>query len=456
MGQEITRKNLSIQPTLEIAPGFRFNVLQRFGAQMARTRIFPRSIVIAFFVLFSGASFVWGESKEEQKDPELAEELHDRGEYDEAVLLRRKILETAEKSAEKDPAALADALYQLSFDLIDANQAAEAETHARRGLALIEKTDGAKSSKAANFAEALYYILINQKRYAEAEEQAKRQVSIREKGTDENQTATAIVHLGYAYAAQNKFSEADSEFTKALKLLEKIDAPSDLLFAELAEGLKKLANHYLHENKLDESEQKMELSLKMISRLKEPDDYRLAIGKERLAQVRLRQTRFKEAAVLFESALTYMQKLPGDQSQEIFLLEFGISSTYWFEGDKAKAQPILESLAKTSKQILKERPEGQAHQFYSYTNLRLTSLYIEKFQKKFKRLPSKLDELTTCTEGSKTCVPFAPKEYLSDYFGTPFKYSLENNGNGYKLSTLGKDWKEGGEEADRDYSITGP
>ncbi len=264
------------------------------------------------------------------------------------------------------------------------------------------------------------------------------------------------MHLGNAYVANEKFSEAQLEFTKALKLLEKIEAPAPRFLQELAEGLILLGYHFLDENKLDESAQKMELSLKVLSRLTEPDDYRLSLGKNALAQVRHRQSRYKEAAVLIESALTHIQKLPGDQSEQIFLFQFFLSRTYLEDGDKARAQPILETMAKTSKQFLKERPEGQAHQFYSYTNLRLTSLYIEKFQKKFKRLPSKLDELTTCSEGSKTCVPFAPKEYLSDYFGTIFKYSLENNGNGYRLSTLGKDWKEGGEEADRDYSITGP
>jgi tetratricopeptide (TPR) repeat protein len=418
--------------------------------------IISRVILVAVSFLFFSASPLRAESDEHQKDIEAADELAEKGEYDKEVLLRRKILETAEKSAEKDPAALADALYGLSSSLVYAGQGAEAETHARRGLALIDKTEGADSAKAATLIEALYYSLLNQKRYAELEELAKRAVSIREKDTDAKKLATAIVHLGTAYAIQEKFSEADSEFTKALKLIEKIDTPSDTLFRELAEGLIVLGNHYLHENKLDESEQKMELSLKIISRLKEPDNYRLAMGKEMLARVRHRQSRYKEAAVLIESALTHIQKLPGDQSEQIFLFQFFLSRTYLEDGDKARAQPILETMAKTSKQILKERPEGQAHQFYSYTNLRLTSLYIEKFQKKFKRLPSKLDELTTCTEGSKTCVPFAPKEYLSDYFGTPFKYSLENNGNGYKLSTLGKDWKEGGEEADRDYSITGP
>jgi tetratricopeptide (TPR) repeat protein len=423
---------------------------------MAPTRIFSRVILIAVFVLFSGASLVWGESKEEQKDHEVAEELLNKGEYDKAVLLRRKILEIAEKSAEKDPAALADALYELSGDLMYAGQAAEAETHARRGLAIIEKTEGAQSTKAANFAEALYYSLLKQKRYAEAEEQAKREFSIREKDADAKNIATALSHLGTAYAIQGKFSEADSEYTKALKLIEKIDTPSDRLFAELAEGLIQLGYHFLDENKLNESEQKMELSLKILSRLKEPDDYRLFVGKDALARLRRRQSRYKEAAVLLESALTHIQKLPGDESQSIFLIQFSLSMTYWEDGDKANAQRILESLAKTSKQFLREVPEGRAHQFYSYSNLRLTSLYIEKFRGKYKRLPLKLDELTTCAEGSKSCVPFAPKEFLSDYFGTPFKYSLENNGNSYKLSSLGKDWKEGGVQADKDYSITGP
>jgi tetratricopeptide (TPR) repeat protein len=423
---------------------------------MAPTRIFSRVIVIAVLVLFSGASLVWGESKEEQKDHEVAEELLNKGEYDKAVLLRRKILEIAEKSAEKDPAALADALYELSGDLMYAGQAAEAETHARRGLAIIERIEGADSAKAATLLEALYYSLLNQKRYAELEELAKRAVSIREKDTDAKKLTTAIVHLGTAYAIQEKFSEADSEFTKALKLIEKIDTPSDTLFRELAEGLIELGFHYLDENKLDEAEKKVTLSLKILPRLTEPDDYRLSIGKERLAQVRRRQSRYKEAAVLLEDALTHTQKLPGDQSQGIFLIQFSLSMTYWEDGDKANAQRILESLAKTSKQFLKERPEGDAHRFYSSLNLRLASLYIEKFQKKSKRLPSKLDELTTCSESLKTCVPFAPKEYLSDYFGTIFKYSLENNGNSYRLSTLGKDWKEGGEGADTDFFGTGP
>ncbi|MDD2941401.1 MAG: type II secretion system major pseudopilin GspG [bacterium] len=53
----------------------------------------------------------------------------------------------------------------------------------------------------------------------------------------------------------------------------------------------------------------------------------------------------------------------------------------------------------------------------------------------------------------KLYVPFLEEEDLKDIWGTPYRYSLENDGRTYSLSSLGSDGGEGGEGANQDVTL---
>lgn len=92
-------------------------------------------------------------------------------------------------------------------------------------------------------------------------------------------------------------------------------------------------------------------------------------------------------------------------------------------------------------------------------NLKLQEIKqaIEQFQLRYSSLPRSLDSLTQCTdETGAGCIPMLKPESLKDIWGFQFVYALENSGRSYKLTSLGKDGRDGGAGVDYDQSIVGP
>ena len=81
---------------------------------------------------------------------------------------------------------------------------------------------------------------------------------------------------------------------------------------------------------------------------------------------------------------------------------------------------------------------------------------INQFQLEYKRLPNSFSELTSCEGLPSICTPLAKNEELIDSWGTPFRYSIDDSGTAFKITSLGADLHEGGSEADADFSLIGP
>ena len=80
---------------------------------------------------------------------------------------------------------------------------------------------------------------------------------------------------------------------------------------------------------------------------------------------------------------------------------------------------------------------------------------IEQFKLRYNKLPSSLTDLTQCTElTGPGCVPVTKEESLKDAWGNAFLYSLQANK--YRITSLGADGTQGGEEVNFDIFIEGP
>jgi len=82
---------------------------------------------------------------------------------------------------------------------------------------------------------------------------------------------------------------------------------------------------------------------------------------------------------------------------------------------------------------------------------------VSQFQLQYNALPSSLEDLTRCTEKTGSgCIPLTNEENLKDAWGNRFIYTLESGGTTYRVKSLGRDGKEGGEGVDFDLYGTGP
>ncbi len=95
---------------------------------------------------------------------------------------------------------------------------------------------------------------------------------------------------------------------------------------------------------------------------------------------------------------------------------------------------------------------------------RLTQLKIKEvgnligqFQLQYNKLPTSLEDLTRCTEATgQNCIPVTSEDKLADAWNNKFTYSTEESGRRYRIKSLGRDGREGGEGADADLFGTGP
>jgi general secretion pathway protein G len=81
---------------------------------------------------------------------------------------------------------------------------------------------------------------------------------------------------------------------------------------------------------------------------------------------------------------------------------------------------------------------------------------IGQYQLMYNQLPPDLRSLVSCPDSSRACVPITDEETMTDGWGTPFVYSLDNGGRSFILKSLGADRRDGGSGPDGDMTITGP
>lgn len=102
------------------------------------------------------------------------------------------------------------------------------------------------------------------------------------------------------------------------------------------------------------------------------------------------------------------------------------------QGDKAKA-----SLNKTQMTQLKAK--------------------IDLFRIEYNQFPPTLNSLVTCDQVTgPACAPSLAQKDLNDPWGTPYQYTLKNNGARYEIKSLGADKAPGGETVNADITLEGP
>jgi general secretion pathway protein G len=99
----------------------------------------------------------------------------------------------------------------------------------------------------------------------------------------------------------------------------------------------------------------------------------------------------------------------------------------------------------------------EAKQRLTQLKIKEVANLIGQFQLQYNRLPNSLEDLTRCTEVTgQNCIPVTSEDKLVDAWNNKFTYGLEEGGRRYRIKSLGRDGREGGEGADADLFGTGP
>ena len=85
---------------------------------------------------------------------------------------------------------------------------------------------------------------------------------------------------------------------------------------------------------------------------------------------------------------------------------------------------------------------------------------LSQYRLKYNKFPGKIDDLIKGGEdASKSGKPFfalAEEDDLTDVWGFPLSYKVENGGRSFTLSSNGSDGIDGGEGAKQDVNVKGP
>lgn len=234
-------------------------------------------------------------------------------------------------------AASADNLFRMGGVLSGLDRAADAEKVYRRALAIRETLDGLEARSVADVLRALAGTMRVQDRLAEAESVYKRTIAIDEATLppDHPYVAFDMMLLGVMYSGQQRFSEARPLLERAVAIMESSEATrGSVPVARTA-----LASLLFAQGDLDGAAALTERSLSEVrdasGPVREAADLSVV-----MAQIRLRQQRFDEAAGFAGDAdAIYATVSPGSRSHvRVSAIRGGIAAD---RGDYAAALPIF-------------------------------------------------------------------------------------------------------------------
>lgn len=142
--------------------------------------------------------------------------------------------------------------------------------------------------------------------------------------------AVVCMRLGDSYLDQKRYHEAESNYKRALLILEKFFGPKD---PEVASCLFKLGRLYQTQNRVAESEPLVWRALEIQQKELGADHIEVAITLELLGMLKTKQYNHEQAEMFFKSSLGTFEKLFGQESPKLIpLLEKAADNQ--FELDK--------------------------------------------------------------------------------------------------------------------------
>ncbi len=262
--------------------------------------------------------------RELKDEPDVSASLHRTlgnhystlGYYNDADHHFRRAVELRRSMSAGGEAELADALIDLSSNLQEKRDVAEAEAFSREALELRRRLFGEKSPEVAESLFDLASVLVELRRVDEAEPLIRTSLDIRHKlsGGQNAGVARCMGLLGWCLQRQGRFDEAESAVRDAVDIVRRLPGDNEL---DLAARLTFLSVVLRARGKLHEEEVAVREAIEIRSRRLTPDHPSLAWNLLCLARIRWEAGDFDEAESTCRRALEIYEKKRGPAHTDI-------------------------------------------------------------------------------------------------------------------------------------------
>jgi CHAT domain-containing protein/tetratricopeptide (TPR) repeat protein len=264
-----------------------------------------------------------------------ASALRDAGEYEKALPLFNKVIETRQAISGPDDRDLAATLHDLAVCFYYKGDYPQVEPLSSRALAIQEKTLGKEHPEVASSLNLLANLCFNKGDFAKAEQLSKRALSIKERSVGlENATlAPYLNNLARVYDRRGDYAKAEPLNRRALAIRENSLGPEHPL---IAQSLNNLANLIFNKGDDVEAERLHLRALAMREKLLGPDHPNVAESLGNLANIYRKRRDYAQAEPLYRRALAIQEKV-GPQRPHVARLLNSLAQFYAVKGDIRQA-----------------------------------------------------------------------------------------------------------------------
>jgi CHAT domain-containing protein len=258
--------------------------------------------------------------------------LRDAGNYDEALLLFERVIETRKRILGPDDRDLAAALHELAVLHYYKGDYPEAETLSNRALAIQEKILGPNHPEVAASLNLLAILYFNKGDDAKAELLSNRAVAIKEKslGPEHSNLAYYLTTLARIYDRKGDYDKAKPLYMRALAIREKTLGPEHRLAAQ---SLNYLANLYYNKGDYTNAESLYRRALNIREKQLGPENQYVAESLVNLANIYRDRKDYAHAEPLYLRALAIQEKTLGPQRPHIARTLANLAALYVAKGD---------------------------------------------------------------------------------------------------------------------------
>jgi CHAT domain-containing protein/tetratricopeptide (TPR) repeat protein len=296
----------------------------------------------------------WRRTVEEVLD--AAPRLEARGRLEEALALRRKLLELRQRTLGEEHPLVSTSLNGMALNLTDQRRFAEAETLHRQSLALSEKTQGPNHPDTATSCNNLAANLNAQGKFAQAEPYYRRALEVREKvlGPDHPETLASLGHVGTNLDSQGKHAEAEALLRRAFSGRKRGLGNADL---DTAIACNNLASNLNRQGRPREAEPLLLEALTICKAAVGNDHPTTAIFCNNLAVNLMSQGNFVAAEPYYRQALAIRLKTSGDDALDTALSCANLAANLHSQGKWSEAEALArKALAIRSKALGENHP----------------------------------------------------------------------------------------------------
>jgi tetratricopeptide (TPR) repeat protein len=326
-------------------------------------------------IVFCGVLLAWASDVSGQDVNEVEAlnnqvlQLHQQGQYKEALALAVKALKLSEDTLGPEDPETATCLNDLGGMYQSLGDYTNAETMFERGLAIREKVLGPEHQYTARNLMNLGSVYMQMGKYTNAEPLLLRALTINQKvlGSETMATATSLAHLGVLYQDMGDYAKAESYDEQALAINQKVLGPEH---PNTASALINLAAMLINMGEYAKAEPLLQQALAIREKVLGLEHPSTGQSLQALGSLYSQMGDYAKSESFYQRALAVQEKNPGPEHPDTAITLGNLGMLYMNMGDYDKALPLYLRALK-----IQEKVFGPEHPALANTLAKLAELY---------------------------------------------------------------------------------